>query len=290
MCLVQSNLTSVSVIKRKLAQHRIYPSKKLGQNFLVDGNTLDKIIDAVDPSSKDLIIEIGAGLGTLTRALALRAGHVVAVEKDHRLIPLLEENLATFSNITIVGDDILSLPISDLVFAGAGCGIIKAVGNLPYYVTSPIIMHLLGSKVDLASIICMVQREVALRILAKPNTKDYGVLSVAAQAKSKPELVSYVPRTVFYPKPEVDSAVVRLLPGGLSFATDIHEENFFRVVRAAFGQRRKMVNNALKAGLAISAEEISHGFAQLGLDPNCRGETLTPEEFYRIAEVLLPAN
>lgn len=284
---MESNLTSVSVIRKKLKQHQVYPSKKLGQNFLVDGNILDKIVDAVDPSKSDLVIEIGAGLGTLTKALAQRAGHVVTVEKDRRIIPLLEENLEGFSNITIVGEDILKLPISDLVLPGADYDIIKAVGNLPYYVTSPIIMHLLDARVELANITCMVQREVALRMIAKPNTKEYGVLSVAVQAKSRPELVCYVPRTVFYPKPEVDSAVIRLVPGGLSFPTDTHEEYFFRVVKAAFGQRRKIISNALRAGLGMSAERISQVLVQAAIDPNCRGETLSPEEFYQIAQVLL---
>jgi len=284
---VEVNLTSVSVVRQQLASQQIRPSKRLGQNFLVDANIVNKIVAAVEPDSGDLVIEIGAGLGTLTKALAEHAGAVIAVEKDHRLSPLLQQNLGHLPHVRVIEGDILELPIDTLVSLAGDYGIIKTVGNLPYYVTSPIIMHLLAATVPLASITCMVQREVAQRILASPGTKEYGVLSVAAQAKSVPELVCNVPRTVFYPKPEVDSAVIRLIPREQPFPNAIYEETFFRVVKAAFGQRRKTIGNALKRGLEMPAEAVDELLAKAQIDPMRRGETLSGEEFYQLTEIIL---
>ena len=255
--------------------------KKFGQNFLIDTHVLDKIIAAAEITKDDFVLGIGPGIGTMTQYLAESAGKVTAVEIDKSLIPVLEDTLKEYQNVTIINEDVLKLDLNDLVLKENGGRPIKVVANLPYYITTPIIMGLFEKHVPLESITVMVQKEVADRMQVGPGTKDYGALSLAVQYYAKPYIVANVPPNCFMPRPKVGSAVIRLT---VHQEPPVHVEDeklMFGIIRASFNQRRKTLANGLKnsAELNLSREVIAECIEELGKGPGIRGEALTLEEF-----------
>lgn len=262
--------------------------KKFGQNFLIDGRVLDKIIAAAQIGPEDCVLEIGPGIGTLTSRLAEEAGQVIAVEIDKNLIPILNDVLSEYDNITILNEDILKVDIPALVEEKNGGKPIKVVANLPYYITTPIIMGLFESNVPIDNITVMVQKEVAQRMQVGPGTKDYGALSLAVQYYAEPYIVANVPQNCFIPRPNVGSAVIRLTRH-LEKPVSVKDEKYmFRLIRAAFNQRRKTLQNALHnmPELNLSKEEIVEALQKMGLPETVRGEKLTLEEFAKLADLL----
>jgi 16S rRNA (adenine1518-N6/adenine1519-N6)-dimethyltransferase len=280
------SLTSPRVVQEILARYGLRPNKQLGQNFLIDENILHKIIAAAELGPEDTVLEIGPGIGVLTGPLAERAWRVIAVEVDKGLIPVLQNNLAPYSNIKIIWGDILKVAPEELL-ADATLPL-KVVANLPYYITSPVIMELLTGPLPLERLVVMVQREVARRLAAAPGSKDYGILSVAVQYYTFPELITLVPRTVFYPRPDVDSAVVRLKMRTSPAVPVGDEALFFRIIRGAFGQRRKTLLNSLggEFGAEYTREELARFLRAGGIEATRRGETLTLEEFAVLARII----
>ena len=262
--------------------------KKFGQNFLIDTTVLDRIISSAEITKEDCVLEIGPGIGTMTQYLAEHAGSVVAVEIDKALIPILEETLQDYDNVTVINDDILKVDINRLVEEKNGGRPIKVVANLPYYITTPIIMGLFESRVPLKSITIMVQKEVADRMQVGPGTKDYGALSLAVQYYAKPEIVANVPPNCFIPRPNVGSAVIRLTRYKEPPVQVKDEKKMFALIRASFNQRRKTLVNGLgNAGLpGITKESAAAALAQMGLSPTVRGEALTLEQFARLSDLL----
>lgn len=263
--------------------------KKFGQNFLIDGRVLDKIIAAADIGPDDCVLEIGPGIGTLTSRLAESAGQVIAVEIDKNLIPILADVLSEYDNITVLNEDILKVDIPALVEEKNGGKPIKVVANLPYYITTPIIMGLFESNVPIDNITVMVQKEVADRMKVGPGTKDYGALSLAVQYYAEPYIVANVPQNCFIPRPNVGSAVIRLTRHTEKPVTVKDEQHMFRLIRAAFNQRRKTLQNALHnmAELNLSKEEIVDALKEMGLPETVRGEKLTLEEFAKLSDLLV---
>lgn len=254
--------------------------KKFGQNFLIDNNILDKIVKAAEITQEDCVLEIGPGIGTMTQRLAEEAGEVIAVEIDKNLIPILEETLADYDNVTILNEDILKVDIHKIVEEHGGKPL-KVVANLPYYITTPIIMTLFESHVSLKSVTIMVQKEVADRMRALPGTKEYGALSLAVQYYAKPEIITKVPAACFMPKPNVDSTVIRLTHYENPPVETQDEAWLFAVIRASFSQRRKTLANGLaNAGnIGVSREQVEVVLTEMGLPTTVRGETLTLELF-----------
>lgn len=255
--------------------------KKFGQNFLIDPHVLEKIIRAARITRDDFVLEIGPGIGTMTQYLACAAGKVCAVEIDRNLIPILEDTLKDFDNVTVLNEDILKVDIGALARQQNGGKPIKVVANLPYYITTPIIMGLFENHVPVKSITVMVQKEVADRMQVGPGTKDYGALSLAVQYYSKPYIVANVPPNCFMPRPKVGSAVIRLDRYEKPPVEVADEKLMFRIIRASFNQRRKTLVNGLKNSpeLVFSKEEIESAVEQLGKGMSVRGESLTLEEF-----------
>ncbi len=272
-----------------LQKYNITFQKKFGQNFLVDKNILEKIVDAAQITEKDCVLEIGPGIGTMTQYLAERAGNVIAVEIDKNLIPVLQDTLSSYNNITILNQDILKVDINHIVEKYNGGNPIKVVANLPYYITTPIIMALFESHVALQSITIMIQKEVADRIQAQAGTKDYGALSLAVQYYSKPEVIVKVPAACFMPRPNVDSSVIRLTRYETPPVKAQDENYLFTVIRASFNQRRKtLVNGLSNAGsVGVSKEKIAEVLTQMELPLTVRGETLTLEQFTELSNCLL---
>ncbi len=262
--------------------------KKFGQNFLIDTRVLDKIIDSAEITKEDCVLEIGPGIGTMTQYLAERAGAVVAVEIDKALIPILEDTLSEYDNVTVINDDILKVDVNKIVEEKNQGRPIKVVANLPYYITTPIIMGLFENHVPLQSITIMVQKEVADRMQVGPGTKDYGALSLAVQYYAKPEIVANVPPNCFIPRPNVGSAVIRLTRYEEPPVKVEDEKKMFALVRASFNQRRKTLVNGLTnaAELHISKEQITEALDKMGLSPTIRGEALTLEQFARLSNLL----
>lgn len=262
--------------------------KKYGQNFLVDVNVLDRIIAAAEITREDCVLEIGPGIGTMTQYLAESAREVVAVEIDRNLIPILEDTLSGYANVTVINEDILKLDIRKIVEERNGGEPVKVVANLPYYITTPIIMGLFESKVPLKSITIMVQKEVADRMQVGPGTKDYGALSLAVQYYAKPEIVANVPPNCFIPRPNVGSAVIRLTRYDTPTVRVQDERKMFSLIRASFNQRRKTLVNGLcnAAELRLSKERVTGALEEMGLPPAIRGEALTLEQFARLSDLL----
>lgn len=267
--------------------------KKFGQNFLIDSNILEKIMDSAGITKEDCVLEIGPGIGTMTQYLAERAGGVIAVEIDKNLIPILADTLSSYSNVTIMNEDILKVDIGKLCEEKNGGRPIKVVANLPYYITTPIIMGLFESHVPLKSITVMVQKEVADRMQVGPGTKDYGALSLAVQYYAKPEVVCQVPPTCFIPRPNVGSAVIRLTRYEKPPVQVKDENTLFSLIRAAFNQRRKTLVNALSnapfEGCQVKKpekEKILKALDAMELPPAVRGEALTLEQFAGLADML----
>ncbi len=282
-------IASPTRTKQLLKKHGFTFKKSLGQNFLIDNNILRKIVDASDPSAAKGALEIGPGIGALTERLADRFGRVVAVEIDQRLLPMLEESLAAHPNVSVVHGDILKVDIARLFHDYfAGTEQVSVVANLPYYVTTPIVMKLLEARLPLDSIVVMIQREVADRFAAAPGTKDYGSLTIAVQYYTEPEMVMRVPHTVFIPQPNVESAVVKLRVRQAPLVKVSDEGLFFNVVQAAFAQRRKtLLNNLESRFFPQGGKEACRAFLlSCGIEPERRGETLSIEEFAALANAL----
>lgn len=271
-----------------LQKYKFSFQKKFGQNFLIDTHVLDKIIRSAEITKDDFVLEIGPGIGTMTQYLACAAREVVAVEIDKALIPILEDTLSSYDNVTVINEDVLKLDIVKLAQERNGGKPIKVVANLPYYITTPIIMGLFESHVPVQSITVMVQKEVADRMQVGPGTKDYGALSLAVQYYAKPYIAANVPPNCFMPRPKVGSAVIRL---------ECHEEPpvqvedeklMFRIIRASFNQRRKTLANGLKNSpeISLSREGIEQAIAELGKGASVRGEALNLEEFATLSNIV----
>lgn len=263
--------------------------KKFGQNFLIDSNILENIIDAAEITKDDCVLEIGPGIGTMTQYLCENAREVVAVEIDKKLIPILEnDTLAAYDNITIINEDILKVDINKIVQEKNDGKPIKVVANLPYYITTPIIMGLFESHVPLDSITIMVQKEVADRMQVGPGTKDYGALSLAVQYYAKPKVMLTVPASCFMPRPNVDSAVIKLTRYQNPPVKAVDEGFMFDIIRASFNQRRKTLVNGLTnaSGLKVTKETVLDALEKMGLPATIRGEALTLEQFAQLADLL----
>ena len=260
--------------------------KKFGQNFLIDTTVLDRIISSAEITKEDCVLEIGPGIGTMTQYLACAAREVVAVEIDKVLIPILEgDTLKAFDNVTVINEDILKVDINKLVEEKNGGRPIKVVANLPYYITTPIIMGLFESHVPIESITIMVQKEVADRMKTGPGSKEYGALSLAVQYYANPEIVANVPPNCFMPRPNVGSAVIRLTRHETPVVDVKDEKLMFRIIRASFNQRRKTLVNGLKNSQEIpfSKEQIEQALGMCGLSLSVRGEALTLAQFAQLA-------
>ena len=261
--------------------------KKFGQNFLIDANILENIIMAAGVNKDDCVLEIGPGIGTMTQYLCENAREVVAVEIDKKLIPILQEDtLSSYDNITIINEDILKVDVNAIVQKKNGGKPIKVVANLPYYITTPIIMGLFESHVPLESITIMVQKEVAERMQVGPGTKDYGALSLAVQYYAKPEVMMTVPASCFMPRPNVDSAVIKLTRHEHPPVQVQDEKLMFNIIRAAFNQRRKTLVNSLNnaANLYLNKEAVLAALETMGLSATIRGEALTLAQFAVLAD------
>lgn len=271
-----------------LQKYNFVFQKKFGQNFLIDTHVLDKIIRSAEITSEDMVLEIGPGIGTMTQYLAQAAGKVVAVEIDKALIPILEDTLDGFENVTVLNEDILKVDIAALAERENGGRPIKVVANLPYYITTPIIMGLFENHVPVKSITVMVQKEVADRMQVGPGTKDYGALSLAVQYYAKPYIVANVPPNCFMPRPKVGSAVIRLEKYENPPVQVENERLMFQIIRASFNQRRKTLANGLKNSpeLDFTKEQIESAIESLGKGASVRGEALTLEEFAALSNQL----
>ena len=262
--------------------------KKFCQNFLIDTHVLEKIISAAGITKNDCVLEIGPGIGTMTQYLAENAGHVVAVEIDRNLIPILKETLADYDNVTVINEDILRVDIKALAEEYNGGKPIKVVANLPYYITTPIIMGLFESGVPIDNITVMVQKEVADRMKEGPGSKDYGALSLAVQYYAEPEIVANVPPNCFIPRPNVGSAVIRLTRHKEMPVEVKDPALMFKIIRASFNQRRKTLQNGLgnASELPYTKEQIAAAIAEMGLTPTIRGEALSLAQFAQLSDIL----
>ena len=271
-----------------LQKYDFHFQKKYGQNFLIDPHVLEKIVEAAGIGPDDFVLEIGPGIGTMTQYLCEHAGKVMAVEIDRKLMEILEETLSAYDNVTVVNEDILKLDIAKIVEEENNGKPIKVVANLPYYITTPIIMELFESKVPLDSVTVMVQKEVAERMQAEPGTKEYGALSLAVQYYAEAEIVANVPPNCFMPRPNVGSTVIRLTCHKTSPVEVLDERFLFRVIRASFNQRRKTLQNGLgnDASLPINKTQAAEALEEMGLSATIRGETLSLEEFARLSNLL----
>jgi len=275
-----------------LNKYKFVFQKKFGQNFLIDTHVLDKIIRAAEIGKEDFVLEIGPGIGTLTQYLCENAREVVAVEIDKMLIPILSDTLYSYSNVTVLNEDILKVDLNTLIRERNGGKSVKVVANLPYYITTPIIMELFERHIPLDNVTVMVQKEVADRMQAGPGSKDYGALSLAVQYYAEPYIVANVPPNCFMPRPNVGSAVIRLTPHKEPVVKVKDEALLFRLIRASFNQRRKTLVNGLKnsSELSFTKDAIQNAIIEEGLSENIRGEALTLEQFAGLANRLSALN
>lgn len=279
-------LSSHRATKEVVQKHNFKFSKSLGQNFLIDDNVIDRILAGARLSEGDKIIEVGPGIGTLTREMGKVADKVVAIEIDKTLIPILEETLADLNNVEVVNQDILKVNVEELVKEKLSGGPVKLVANLPYYITTPIVMKFLEENIPVTDIVVMVQKEVADRMNANPGTKDYGALSVAVQYYCDTEIVAKAPRHMFVPQPNVDSTVIGLhVREERKYPVD-NEEIFFKTVKASFGQRRKTLLNSLGTLGFLTKDQVKEALSNANIDEKRRGETLTIEEFAALSNVI----
>ena len=276
-------LSSHRATKEVVNKHNFKFSKSLGQNFLIDDNVIDRILEGARLSETDRIIEVGPGIGTLTREMGKVAENVVAIEIDKTLIPILKETLADLDNVEVVNEDILKVDVQGLINEKLNGGPVKLVANLPYYITTPIVMKFLEEDIPVTDIVVMVQKEVADRMNAKPSTKDYGALSVAVQYYCDTEIVAKAPRHMFVPQPNVDSIVIGLhVRDEKKYVVD-NEEIFFKTVKASFGQRRKTLLNSLGGLGFLSKDQIKEALQAANIDEKRRGETLSIDEFANLS-------
>ena len=281
-------LTDIHEIRRLMAKYHFTFQKGYGQNFLINHEALNSIIQAADIDKNTLAVEIGPGFGTLTQALCEHAGKVAAIEIDARLLPVLEETLAGYDNVSVIHGDFLKLDFGALLEEHGGGLTAKIVANLPYYITTPIIMELLFGRYSVKKIVVMVQQEVARRMVASPGSKDYGALSIAVQYFCRASIACVVSARDFEPAPKVDSAVVALDVLDKPSVSPMSEELFFQVVKASFGQRRKTLKNALfNAGVfQKSKEEIGHAILNVCENENIRGEALSLDQFAKLSDLI----
>ena len=281
-------LSNPQVTIQTIKKYEFAFQKKFGQNFLIDDHVITKIINAAEITKDDLVLEIGPGIGTMTQYLAESAGKVIAVEIDKNLIPILGETLAEYDNVTVINEDILKLDINRLVEEENGGKPIKVVANLPYYITTPIIMGLFESHVPLQSITVMVQKEVADRMQVGPGSKDYGALSLAVQYYAKPYIAANVPPICFIPRPGVGSAVIRLTRYEEPPVMVKDESLMFKLIRASFNQRRKTLQNGIANSpeLPYSKAQVEKALEKMGLAANVRGESLTLAEFAKLSDTI----
>ncbi|OEH84333.1 16S rRNA (adenine(1518)-N(6)/adenine(1519)-N(6))-dimethyltransferase [Desulfuribacillus stibiiarsenatis] len=278
--MTDKQLYSQRVIREIMDDNKLHFKKSLGQNFLTDLNILQKIVAAADVTKESTVIEIGPGIGTLTQQLANAAGQVIAIELDQRFLPILNENFWDQDHVSIIHGDALTVDLHQIIKEQVKFPTIHVVANLPYYVTTPILMKLLEEHLPLTNIVVMIQKEVAQRIQAQPGTKEYGALSIAAQYYAKPEIVCIVPKTVFIPEPNVDSAVIRLSIYEEPKVKVFSEEIFFAAIKAGFANRRKTLWNNFKGFRNdIVPEQIRAIFEKASIDEKRRGETLSIEEY-----------
>ena len=267
--------STIEAIKEK---HRFQLSKSLGQNFITDKNVIERIVEGAGPTEDDLVIEIGPGIGVLTAEAAQQAAKVVAIEIDSKLIPILDETLAEYDNVEVINQDILKTDLNGIIdeqrAKGSFSGDVKIIGNLPYYITTPIIMHILENSIRAESITVMMQKEVADRIKASPGNKTYGAISAAVQYYCEVEQVVSVPKEVFVPRPKVDSAVLKLTIRDKKPVDLIDEKAFFTCIKSGFGQRRKTLLNSLTGTYGLPKDEIRRILEEAGIDPVRRAETL----------------
>ncbi len=273
--------------KEVLAKYNMSAKKKFGQNFLIDSHVLEGIVEAAGVTDEDLVLEIGPGIGSLTQYLAEAAGKVVAVEIDKTLLPVLADTLSEYDNVTVINQDILKVDLDEIVSENGGRPI-KVVANLPYYITTPIIMKLFESRARIESITVMVQKEVADRMAAGPGGKDYGSLSLAVGYYAKAVTVMDVPPSSFIPQPNVGSAVVNLSRYTEPRVKVQDEKRLFEIVRTAFNQRRKTLSNSLSnnPSLGVSRQEVADALLKMGVDEKARGEILTLEQFAELSDIL----
>ena len=285
---MSEKLASPSRTMEIIRKYEFTFQKRFGQNFLIDEHVIGKIMDAAGLTGEECVVEIGPGIGNLTQYLAERAGRVVAVEIDRMLIPILEQTLSAYSNVTVLNQDILKTDLAQLAQTFNAGRPLKVVANLPYYITTPILMELLESRAPVSSITVMVQKEVAQRMQAGPGSKDYGALSLAVRYYSDPSIVTNVPPGCFIPRPDVDSAVVHLAGIGQQRMPVKDEKLLFKIIRASFNQRRKTLANGLKNSpdLPYSRDQVLGALERTGLNANVRGEALTLEQFARLADEL----
>lgn len=278
-------LYSPKYIREILDRYGFEFSKSLGQNFLIDGNIVRKISQEGNITKEDYVLEIGPGIGTLTEELALNAKKVVAVELDKSLLPILDETLKDYDNVGIIHGDILKVDINELIEERLAGGPIKVVANLPYYVTTPIIARLIEEDLNIESIIIMIQKEVAHRIVASPGNKQYGSLSVFVNFYTNPEILITVPKTVFMPQPKVDSAVIRL--NLRKYLPEVDRKIFFQVVKAAFSKRRKTILNSLSSNpWGLDKTQIKQVLKEANISLDQRAENLKIEDFVKISKTL----
>ena len=275
---------TIEVIKK----HDFSFQKRYGQNFLIDGHVLEKIMDAAEIGKDDHVVEIGPGIGSMTQYLCERAGRVTAVEIDRELIPILEETLTDYENVNIINDDILKVDMESLFITGEKKDFAKVVANLPYYITTPIVMGLLENHAPLKSITVMVQKEVAERMVSGPGSKEYGALSLAVRYYSDPHIVANVPPNCFIPRPKVGSAVIKLDIYEKPPVPVSNESLMFKLIRAAFNQRRKTLANSVAnaSELDFSKEDVIKALQKMELNENIRGEALTLIDFARLTGLL----
>jgi 16S rRNA (adenine1518-N6/adenine1519-N6)-dimethyltransferase len=285
--MTNNRLYSPKYVREIIDRYGFTFSKSLGQNFLIDGNIVRKIVQGAEVTRDDYVLEIGPGIGTLTEELALNAKKVVSVELDRGLLDVLEETLAAYDNVEIIHGDILKIDLKKLIDEKFEGGPIKIVANLPYYVTTPILGKLLEESLNIDSITVMIQKEVADRMVAAHGSKAYGSLSVFVNFYSRPEILLKVPKTVFMPQPKIDSSVIKL--NIIKELPDLDREKFFQVVKAAFSKRRKTILNSLSTyGFNLDKEDIRKALEEAEISPQARAEDLSLEDFIKISKILPP--
>ena len=284
-----SELSNFKNTQEIIKKHNFSIQKKYGQNFLIDEHVLNKIIAAAELTEDDYVIESGPGIGTMTERMAPECKHVTAIEIDKELIPILSETLSGFDNVDIINEDVLKVDLNKLIAERNDNKPVKVVANLPYYITTPIIMSLLENKIPIDTITVMVQKEVADRMMVGPGTKDYGALSLAVQYYAKPYIVANVPMNCFIPRPNVASAVIRLTCHKEPPVTVKDEKLMFNLIRASFNQRRKTLINGISnfSGLSFTKEQVAMALNSIGLSENIRGEALDLEKFAKLSDALL---